>query len=159
MTARGGLGRGAGALLALSLALAAPPGRAADEPDEANGLDLPRQITPRGVDPAEIDELESDADDPVRMEGLRIDGAGDPTRVEQPRDARDLCDPSVPQSVRDRLGIDCEALGRPLPDAAARPRTGSARDPLLTPRDREAREQFEDLELGDDVPATIILQQ
>jgi hypothetical protein len=150
--------RGRGALPALVLALAAVPGGAADEPGKADGLDLPQQIAPETEDPAAIDELESAAEDPVGMEGLGLDGTRDPARVEQPRDPRDLCDPSVPQSVRDGLGIDCEALGLPLPDAP-RARPGTARDPLLTPRDRKARDRFEALELGDDVPPTILLQK
>jgi hypothetical protein len=85
-----------------------------------------------------------------------VDGRGD---------LLDFCDPSVPEAERRRLGIDCEALERARAEAreaagdARPPRTGSAADPLLTPRDDAQRQQFRDLGLGDDVPATVILQQ
>lgn len=100
------------------------------------------QIAPRdGADAARIEEI------PVEdRPGLAI---------EQPQ-GRDLCDPSVSEAQRRAAGVDCSE--RAL-RTAPRPRAGTTQDPLLQPRDRALREGFEALDLGDDVPPTVILQQ
>ena len=74
--------------------------------------------------------------------------------VEQPT-GRDLCDPHVPAAVRRAAGIDCQS---DLRADGMRRRTGAANDPLLTPRDKTLKDDFDSLGLGDDVPATVILQ-
>jgi len=77
------------------------------------------------------------------------------TRIDQP-EGQDLCDPSVPDSARRAAGVDCE---RGIPVDAGEARPALAKDPLLTPRDETLKGDFDDLNLGDDVPATVILQQ
>ncbi|MEO1601814.1 MAG: hypothetical protein AAFU49_15390 [Pseudomonadota bacterium] len=115
-------------------------------PGLAEGLDVPDQIQiPSGGGTAD----------------LQIGGAaaGNPVSVEQSTGGRDVCDPSVSASTRRRAGVDCDApeAGGKAPDAYGQ--TGTQSDPLLQPRDDDQRRQFESLRLGDDVPATVILQQ
>lgn len=68
---------------------------------------------------------------------------------------RDLCDPSVPDSVRKAAGVDCS---RQI-SIERRATTGLADDPLLRPRREDLDQGFDALGLGKDVPATVILQQ
>lgn len=95
-----------------------------------------------------------DVGDRTRVESITPQGPAD-VQVEQPK-GQDLCDPSVPESVRRRAGIDCEREisvdGRP----EQRP---LAEKPLLTPDGQSLEKQVEDLGLGKDVPPTVILQQ
>lgn len=114
-------------------------------PALAQSLDVPDQI--------QIPSGGGNAD-------LQIGGAaGNPVSVEQSTGGSDLCDPSVSASTRRRAGVDCDApeAGGKAPDAYSQ--TGTQDDPLLQPRDDDQRRQFESLGLGDDVPATVILQQ
>jgi len=141
-------GRAASLAAALAIACMAGPDAAATD-RLAQALDVPEQIAPdTGGDRTRIEEIPSQ------------DG-GDPIRAEQFVGGRDLCDPSVSEAERRRHGVDCEAIERReregLPPRQGQ--AGTADDPLLQPRDREAREEFDALELGDDVPATIILQK
>ncbi len=92
-----------------------------------------------------------DAEDVPQIAPANGGGIG----VEQPT-GRDLCDPSVPDSVRRAAGVDCE---REIPADGGKARPALAQDPLLTPRDETLKGDFEGLGLGDDVPATVILQQ
>ncbi|MEL6768819.1 MAG: hypothetical protein AAFP17_16675 [Pseudomonadota bacterium] len=124
-----------------------------------NGLDLPDQIgtSDRSVG---IEEILPDAAAPgekVRIETItpEVDG----TAAEQTEGGRDLCGPETSDAERRRLGIDCDALIRMQRHSGEAPEIGTARDPLLTPRDDEARRDFDALDLGRDVPATVILQQ
>lgn len=116
---------------------------AVDQLAPANGQAAPDvgQISaPNGDDAARIEEI----------------GPGDvDVSVEQPQ-GRDLCDPSVSEAQRRAAGVDCT---RKVVRGAPPPRTGTAEDPLLTPRDQEMREGFQSLDLGDDVPPTVILQR
>lgn len=80
------------------------------------------------------------------------------TRVEQSGGGRDLCDPSVSDATRRRYGVDCGEISAPGDGGTGKPVAGIAHDPLLQPRDEDMRKDFESLDLGDDVPATVILQ-
>tara|TARA_R110002096_G_scaffold13392_1_gene47565 strand:+ start:607 stop:1005 length:399 start_codon:yes stop_codon:yes gene_type:complete len=79
---------------------------------------------------------------------------GDRTRVEQPQGGRDLCDPSVPESVRRRAGVDCE-----LPMGGQPEQKPLAEKDLRTPEGTNLEDEFESFGLGKDVPPTFILQQ
>jgi hypothetical protein len=114
------------------------------------------QLNPDAADSAATDQL--GATDQRGVEDLQqIDPAhnGD-VNVEQST-GRDLCDPQTSAAARRAAGIDCrsniEANGK------QQPRAGVANDPLLTPRDKTVKDDFKSLGLGDDVPATVILQQ
>lgn len=81
-------------------------------------------------------------------------GNGGNVAVEQP-EGRDLCDPSVSKKQRRAAGVDCSArIKAPTPG-----HTGLAQDSLLTPQQKDVGDEFESLDLGDDVPSTVILQQ
>lgn len=67
---------------------------------------------------------------------------------------RDLCDPTVSEAERRRAGVDCSERIRIERKAV----TGLAEDPLLQPPE-DFEDGFDALDLGDDVPATVILQQ
>lgn len=140
------------------------------------GLDLPAQIgtaTPGGAPPISSEQIgEADrsiaapsitAEQISPQEKTQIDEIGGPvgdaTQAEQSIGGRDLCGPDVSAATRRRLGVDCGAPVRPGAHDAMDGRVGTRTDPLLTPRNPGAQEEFEDLGLGDDVPATVILQQ
>lgn len=110
----------------------------------AEGLDVPEQI-----------QIPTGGSD-VQIESIGAGDAGNPVAVEQSTGGRDLCDPSVSASTRRRYGVDCSA-----PEAGGKgtDQMGAQTDPLLQPRDADQRRQFESLGLGEDVPATVILQQ
>lgn len=119
------------------------------QPARGEGLDLPEQIgTPQ-----------AGGADQIRIEEIGPGDAGNPVTVEQSEGGHDLCDPSVSEATRRRAGVDCSAPETAGRGAAGAPRTGTVDDPLLRPRDDDQRRQFESLDLGDDVPATVILQQ
>ncbi len=112
------------------------------------------QLDPGASGSAEFDQLNTiDRRDAEEVHQIApADGGG--IGIAQPT-GRDLCDPSVAAAVRRAAGVNCQS------DLAAngiRPRTGIANDPLLTPRDKRMRDSFDSLGLGDDVPATVILQ-
>ena len=130
--------------LAFALAGAATPAAMAQGSATGGSLSVPDQI---GV-PTDGPDFQIDIG-PAQI------APEDKTRVDQPK-GRDLCDPSVPESARRAAGVDCE---RGIPVDAGEARPALAEDPLLTPRDETLKGEFEDLDLGDDVPATIILQQ
>ena len=113
----------------------------------AEGLDMPEQIGPGSSRPADR---------------VQVDGIGapreDPARIEQSPRSVDLCGPDVPEAERRRLGIDCTALDRREAGGAKEGPRGLSEDPLLSPRDPDAAREFRDLGLGEDVPATVILQ-
>ncbi|MEM7498290.1 MAG: hypothetical protein AAF371_09905 [Pseudomonadota bacterium] len=141
-------------VLALVVAAMLPPIANAQ-----NGIDLPDQIgTPdRSVGAEEI--LPGQIDPVAKTQAETITPKVDGTTAEQSVGGRDLGGPDVSDATRKRLGIDCDALIGP--DGKPRPagRVGTRSDPLLTPRDEDARRDFDALELGDDVPPTVILQQ
>ncbi len=113
------------------------------------------QLNPGASGSAELDQLGT-ADRRGAENVLQIaPAAGGGIDVEQPT-GRDLCDPNVPGAVRRAAGIDCQS---DLATDGMQPRTGIANDPLLTPRDKTFKDDFDSLGLGDDVPATVILQQ
>jgi len=131
--------------LAFALAGAMTPAAMAQGGDTGGSLDVPEQIGgTRGGD--STFQIET---------GLVPLTTEEKTRVDQP-EGRDLCDPSVPDSARRAAGVDCE---REIPADGGKARPTLAEDPLLTPRDKTLKGDFEDLGLGDDVPATVILQQ
>lgn len=78
------------------------------------------------------------------------------TMVDQTNGGRDLCDPSVSDAERARAGVDCESEISVNGDDGD---GGIASDPLLAPRADDLKDELKSLDLGDDVPATIILQQ
>jgi hypothetical protein len=123
------------------------------------GLDLPEQIGTgeRSVMPPDTDGRQTAPRGQFRIDDIPTD-AGDRTRVQQPQGTRDLCGPETSDAERRRLGVVCPS--EPLPGAAGQraARPGTRDDPLLTPRDEDARQEFRSLGLGDDVPATVILQ-
>jgi hypothetical protein len=82
--------------------------------------------------------------------------AEEKTRVDQTRGGRDLCDPSVSDAERARAGVECD--GELSVNGETAP-PGLAEDPLLKPRDDAVEGDFKGLDLGDDVPPTVILQQ
>ncbi len=97
-------------------------------------------------------------DDKTQLQIEPVPAQGAPqgkTRVEQP-EGQDLCDPSVAEAVRRAAGVDCE---RQISTSEGKARPTIAEDPLLSPRDETLKGDFDDLNLGDDVPATVILQQ
>jgi len=126
----------------------------------ADALDVPEQIAPQGSADIGDGSIAPPPDDQIRVDEIGAGDASDPVSVEQSQEGRDLCDPSVSDATRARYGVDCEALDAReranVPGTA--PAVGTASDPLLQPRDKDARDNFEDLNLGDDVPATVILQ-
>ncbi|MEM9046421.1 MAG: hypothetical protein AAGC81_17185 [Pseudomonadota bacterium] len=114
-------------------------------------LELPEQITTSpatGASQITVDEINQGA-------------VGDPTSAQQSVGGKDLCDPSVSDAVRRRHNVDCAALNMREQAGTTQQSgvTGTASDPLLQPRDDEARQEFQNLGLGDDVPATVILQR
>ncbi|MEM7527553.1 MAG: hypothetical protein AAF416_07700 [Pseudomonadota bacterium] len=142
----------------------------------ADALDLPAQIgtsepdgmpaisseqigrTDRSVAAPSIPAEQITLQDKTKIE--EIGGAvDDATQAEQTVGGRDLCGPDVSAATRKRLGVDCGAPVRARTGGDMDARVGTRTDPLLTPRDRDAQQQFEELGLGDDVPATVILQQ
>jgi hypothetical protein len=128
--------------LAFALAAAMTPAAMAQGGDTGGSLSVPEQIGgTTGGDAESVQQI------------APADGGG--IDVEQPT-GRDLCDPSVPDSARRAAGVDCE---REIPADAGRARPALADDPLLTPRDETLKDDFQGLDLGDDVPATVILQQ
>ncbi len=131
--------------LVLVLAGAMTPAAMAQGGDTGGSLTVPEQIggTTGGNSTFQIET------------GLVPLTPDEKTRIDQP-EGRDLCDPSVPDSARRAAGVDCE---REIPADAGRARPALAEDPLLTPRDKTLKGDFKDLGLGDDVPATVILQQ
>lgn len=126
------------------------------------GFNFPpsRPGTGRPIDVPEQIPLQTGPSDAVRIEGIAPRNGADPVAVEQPGGTVDLCDPSVPESRRRAAGVDCDRaeVQSPPPTTGRRPRAGTASDPLLTPRDPGTREGFKELDLGDDVPPTVILQ-
>ncbi len=130
--------------LAFALAGAMTPAAMAQGGDTGGSLDVPEQIGGTGGD--STFQIET---------GMAPLAPEEKTRVDQP-EGRDLCDPSVPDSARRAAGVDCE---REISADGGRARPALAQDPLLTPRDKTLKSDFEDLGLGDDVPATVILQQ
>jgi D-alanyl-D-alanine carboxypeptidase len=113
------------------------------------------QLNPGASGSAALDQLGTidrrDAEDVQQI----APASGGGIDVEQPT-GRDLCDPQVSEAMRRAAGIDCQS---DLRTDGMRPRTGIANDPLLTPRDKTLKDDFNSLGLGDDVPATVILQQ
>jgi hypothetical protein len=128
--------------LAFALAGAMTPAAMAQGSDTGGSLSVPEQIG--GTTSGDAENVQQIAP---------ADGGG--IDVEQPT-GRDLCDPSVPDSARRAAGVDCE---REIPADAGRARPALADDPLLTPRDETLKDDFQGLDLGDDVPATVILHQ
>jgi len=112
------------------------------------------QLNPGASGSAELDQLNTtDRRDAKEVPQIApADGGG--IGIAQPT-GRDLCDPSVAEAVRRAAGVNCQSN---LATNGIRPRTGIANDPRLTPRDQKMRDAFDALGLGDDVPATVILQ-
>ena len=128
--------------LAFALAGAMTPAAMAKDGDTGGSLCLPEQIGgTTGGDARNVQQI------------APADGGG--IDVEQPT-GRDLCDPNVPGAQRRAAGIDCKI---DLATDGLRPRTGIANDPLLAPRNKTLKDDFDSLGLGDDIPATVILQQ
>ena len=113
------------------------------------------QLSPGASGSAELDQLNTiDRRDAEEIPQIgRANGGG--IGIAQPT-GRDLCDPSVAEAVRRAAGVNCQSN---LATNGTRPRTGIANDPLLTPPDQRMRDAFDALGLGDDIPATVILQQ
>lgn len=147
-------------VLAVTATVAAPGSARAQTQEQGSVFPPARPQPGRTVDLPEQIPLEGAAGDAVRIEGIEPADGADPVAVEQPLNAVDLCDPSVPEEKRRRAGVKCSGpeVQAPPPTPGLRPRVGSADDPLLTPSDRNAREGFKELDLGKDVPATVILQ-
>lgn len=102
----------------------------------AQTLDVPEQIG---------------ASDPsVGVQMISPDDVGDRARVQQ-SGGRDLCGPTVSDEERLRLGVDCQALKereRALGETEAE-----------RPDYKNTLDNIDTLNLGEDVPATVILQQ
>lgn len=94
-------------------------------------------------------------------DAIRVDeiapttGVGVGVGVEQ-AGGRDLCDPSVSPAQRLAAGVDCE---RSIEATDAEQQGGRPPNSLLEPRGEDLKEEFDALDLGEDVPATFILQQ
>ncbi len=149
------------AMLALAATLAGgcgaqeAPAKAPAATDGATGAKPAAAKSPgvdAGADPG--DQIATQNGDPTLIESISGDASGG-VDVEQTAGGRDLCDPSVSEATRRAAGVDCSArveIGGPAP------RAGLAKDPLLQPNNPEIKRDIEDLGLGDDVPATVILQ-
>lgn len=95
---------------------------------------------------------------PAAGDGLQIDLGnqnGTKSRVDQAT-GRDLCDPSVPEARRKAAGVSCPDH---LKTNGTQKRSGLADDPLLRPKAEDLNKDFKSLDLGDEVPSTVILQQ
>ncbi|MEM6677124.1 MAG: hypothetical protein AAF675_04540 [Pseudomonadota bacterium] len=123
-----------------------------------SGLDLPAQIgTPDRSVGSDAILPSATPSDKLRVDSITPEV--NQTSAEQTDGGRDLCGPETSDAERRRLGIDCSALTSAPEHTDRGPVVGTSRDPLLTPRDEEARRDFNALGLDDDVPATVILQQ
>ncbi len=122
------------------------------ETDPSGGV---QQLSPSGGD-ADLQietQPNGDADGELQIQS----GSGEQTgvAVDQPK-GRDLCDPSVSARKRRAAGVDCDSQIKANGHPAT---TATAKDPLLAPQEKTVGQEFQDLDLGDDVPSTVILQQ
>lgn len=106
-------------------------------------------------DAEELDQLAPGAvGDRTRVESIGPSGQTG-VGIEQP-EGRDLCDPSVPESVRRRAGVDCERELSVNGGLETEPLTET---PGVGSGDEDLERTLRDLGLDEDVPPSVILQQ
>ena len=110
------------------------------------------QIKPRGSGEAEL-QIGTPDSSGSGQEQINSGNQGG-VAVDQPK-GQDLCDPSVPAWKRRAAGVNCDKQIQVQQNTA---NPGLTNDPLLTPREKTVGDEFESLDLGDDVPSTVILQ-
>jgi len=124
-------------------------------------LDVPEQIGQPDRADIVVEDIrlpDAPAMSPIIVDSIATTTDSQPTIVMQSEGGRDICGPEVSEWGRRQAGVDCSKLSERVKPRML-PLIEEKRDPLISTDKGDAREALENLGLGADVPATIILQQ